>query len=69
MSSVYQSVIDETQRELDAVEQAISALNARAEFLRDYIEHTEQMMQREPVALATTMSVYPHLRAAIYCYL
>jgi hypothetical protein len=55
MSSVYQSVIDETQRELDAVEQAISALNARAEFLRDYIEHTERMMQREPVALATTI--------------
>ena len=57
MSSVYQNAIDETQRELDAVEQAINALNARAKFLRDYIEHTEQMMQREPVALAATMSV------------
>ncbi len=57
MSSVYQNAIDETQRELHAIEQAISALNARAEFLRDYIEHTERMMQREPIALAATMSV------------
>jgi hypothetical protein len=56
MSSVYQNAIDETQRELDAVEHAISALNERADFLREYIEHTRRVMQRAPVALATTVT-------------